>query len=373
MVEPPGRAVITFLHGVVDAPELLFCFAREGEGGPRLAGDPAPEGGLEYGASVAFESIPGVPVTELTRVFVIAGELDLVEGSDCADAVERARKEMEAVGLTPSFAGLGAAGAGGADGSAGSSSSDGGAAPGDAGEAGESGATASGGASSGGEGGVPASGGAGNTSAGGDGGAPPLPDPPRLRVSELPSVPAGALGDGYSLLYAAHGCLGGPAFSHELERQVCGAAYTPRTPTPGAELVTLSRKVDFLNLSLQALHASQALGTLDLRTVPPEGSSAFALSLGSSMTRGALQPRSPRADQRSDAYGISDGGSIALLSEGVEIWQGSWNSVMRMSDITPVNGRVYTLVVLGPAVDAAPWGFWNPIAVTLVDNDPMLQ
>src|SRR5687768_12853665 len=73
--EPPGRAVVTFLHGVVDAPEVLFCFARDANDGPRFVGDPAPQGGLEYGASMAFESLPSVPVTELTRVFVIAGEL----------------------------------------------------------------------------------------------------------------------------------------------------------------------------------------------------------------------------------------------------------------------------------------------------------
>ena len=62
-----------------------------------------------------------------------------------------------------------------------------------------------------------------------------------------------------------------------------------------------------------------------------------------------------------------------LLSAGVEIWQGSWTSAIRRSDITPVNGRVYTLVVLGPAVAPGRRDFWNPIAVTLVDNDPALQ
>lgn len=381
LVEPPGRAVVTFVHGVVDAPEVLFCFARDGDDGPRFVGDPAPEGGLAYGASMAFESLPGVPVTELTRVFVLAGELELVDELDCASAVERARDEMAAAGLTPAFANLGAAGggAGGAAGAAGASSSDGGASAGESGEAGaSSGSAGDGGASSGGEGGVHSAGAAGRAGEAGDtaagaGGAPPLPDPPRLRVAELPSLPAGALDDGYSLLYAAHGCLGGPAFSHELEREVCGASYTPKTPTPGAELVTLSRKVDFLHLSLQALHASQALGTLDMRTVPPDDSSMIALSLGSSMTRGALQPKNPRADQRSEDYGISDDGGIALLSAAVVIWEGSWKALSRISGITPVNGRVYTLVVIGPAVEAAPWGFWNPTAVTIVDNDPMLQ
>jgi hypothetical protein len=369
VVEPPGRAVVTFLHGVVDAPRVLFCFARDGEQGPRFVGSPAPEGGLEYGESIWFESLSGVPVTEPTRVFVIAGELALVEGSDCAEAVERARDEMAVVGLEPAFANLG--GAGGAAGEGGGSA-EGGASFAGAGAGGEGaaiGAGGAGGADSGGESGA-TSGVAGEAGAGG---AAPLPDPPRLRVAELPSLPAGALDDGYSLLYASHGCLGGPAFSHELEREACGESYTPRNPTASAELVTLSRKVDFLHLSLQALHASQALGTLDLRTLPPESSSDFAQSIGSSMTRGSLQPKNPRADLRSQDYAIEDGGGLTLLSAGVVIWEGPWEDVIEMSGVTPVNGRVYTLVVMGPAVGDDPASFWNPTALSLVDNDPMPQ
>ena len=208
---------------------------------------------------------------------------------------------------------------------------------------------------------------------GGAAGAVPLPDPPRLRVAELPSLPAGALDDGYSLLYASHGCLGGPAFAHALEREVCGAAYTPRNPTAAAELVTLSRKVDFLHLSLQAFHASQALGRVDLRTRPPEGSSDFAQAIASSMTRGSLQPRNPRADLRSQDYAIEDGGGLTLLAEGVVILEDGWDAVIERSGVTPVNGRVYTLVVMGPAVGDDPASFWNPLALSLVDSDPMLQ
>jgi hypothetical protein len=128
-----------------------------------------------------------------------------------------------------------------------------------------------------------------------------------------------------------------------------------------------------LHLSLQALHASQALGTLDLRTLPPESSSDFAQSIGSSMTRGSLQPKNPRADLRSEDYAIEDGGGLTLLSAGVVIWEGPWDGVIEMSGVTPVNGRVYTLVVVGPAVGDDPASFWNPTALSLVDNDPMPQ
>ena len=363
VVEPPGRAVVTFFHGVVDAPRVQFCFARDADDGPRFAGDPAPAAGLDYGASIWFESLPGIPVTVRTRVFVLAGELDMIEDLDCAAAVELAREEMAALGLEPAFANLGGAGgsAGVSDGGAPSGGGEGGAAG--------SGAAGEGGARSGGEGGAPSAGSAGDAGAGG---ATPLPEAPRLRVAELPSLPAGALDDGYSLLYTAHGCIGGPAFSHALERQVCGAEYTPRNPTAAAELVTLSRKVDFIHLSLQAFHASQALDRVDLRTRPPEGSSDFAQSIASSMTRGSLQPKNPRADLRSEDYAVDDGGGLTLLSEGVVILEDSWEAVIDRAGITPVNGRVYTLVVIGPAV-SDPGSFWNPMALSLVDSDPMLQ
>jgi hypothetical protein len=389
VVEPPGRAVVTFLHGIVDAERVLFCFAQGGEQGPSLEGDPLPAGGLDYGASLAFETLPNLSVTEAVRVFAIAGELERVEGENCEDAVETARAEMRAAGDERSFLNL--AGAGGVSGGEGGAAGDTAGAAGDTGgapsgvagalgEAGTSGGDAgAAGAGAGGDGaGAGAGGNAGSSSAGeagsgGLGGAPVSPDPPRLRVAELPSLPAGAIVEGYSLLYAANGCIGGPAFSHALEVQACGVGYSPENPTLGAELVTLSRKAHFLNLSLQAFHSSRALGGLDLRTRPAASSSEFAQTIASGLTLGSLLPRAPRSDLRSEQYGISDGGGLEFFLKGVSAWVGSWTGVTRRSGITPVNGRVYTLVVIGPAVAEAPDGFWNRPTVTLVDNDPELQ
>jgi hypothetical protein len=378
VVEPPGRSVVTFVHGIVDAERVLLCFAQTGDEGPSFEGSPLPEDGLAYGASLSFETLPNFSVTETVRVFAIAGELDRVEGENCEDAVELARAEMRAAGDEPSFLNL--AGAGGVNGAEGGAAGDAAGAPsgaaGDTGGAGGSSAEAgaagegAGGVSSGGNGGASS---AGETGSGGVGGAAVLPDPPRLRVAELPSLPAGAIVDGYSLLYAANGCIGGPAFSHALEEQVCGAGYSPKNPTLGAELVSLSRKVNFLNLSLQALHSSRALGRLDLRTRPAESSTEFAQSIASSLTLGSLQPRAPRSDLRSEQLGISDGGGLEFFVDGVSQWVGSWNGVTRLSAVTPINGRVYTLVVIGPAVAEDSDGFWNAPTVTLVDNDPELQ
>src|SRR5688500_14874516 len=55
--EPPGRNVVTFLHGVVDAERVAFCFARQVEGQTEFVGDPLPEGGLDFAHSFAVESI----------------------------------------------------------------------------------------------------------------------------------------------------------------------------------------------------------------------------------------------------------------------------------------------------------------------------
>ena len=61
------------------------------------------------------------------------------------------------------------------------------------------------------------------------------------------------------------------------------------------------------------------------------------------------------------------------FAEGVVILEDSWEAVIERSGVTPVNGRVYTLVVMGPAVGDEPASFWNPLALSLVDSDPMLQ
>ena len=80
-----------------------------------------------------------------------------------------------------------------------------------------------------------------------------------LRVTVLPEIPAGSLSEGYSSLYVAVGCMGGPAFTHGLEVEACGGNYAPDAPTASAVLVTLSRRIAFDKLALQVLHASLAV------------------------------------------------------------------------------------------------------------------
>ncbi|HEX6765773.1 MAG TPA: hypothetical protein VF103_09860, partial [Polyangiaceae bacterium] len=213
-VEPKGRSVTTFFHGIVDAGPVVFCFARHDDADPVLVGSPLPSGGLDYASSISLESVRGIDLeSESVLPYVIAGELELVRGMDCEEAVEKAREEMAAVGALE----LGAGGASGAGGEAG---------------------------------------------IGGAGGATEPPEPPRLRVGTLPEIPAGALAEGYSSLYVAVGCLGGPAFSDALSEEACGDGYSPSSPTLSGVLVTLSRTRAIGKLALQALHASLASSML---------------------------------------------------------------------------------------------------------------
>ena len=323
-VEPRGRSVTSFFHGIVDAERVVFCFARHDDADAVLVGDPQPSGGLAYAASIALETIDGIDLeTTPLLPYVIAGELELVDGMSCEDAVDKAREEMDAVDK----AALGAGGAGG--------------------EAG---------------------------GMGGSGGEAEPPTPPRLRVAALPEIPAGALTEGYSSLYVAIGCLGGPAFTHPLEGDACGRGYTPSSPTSSAVLVTLSRTRVAGMLSLQALHASLASSTLSVFSAPPDTAVQSSVPIGFDLRRGELKPRQPSPQLTILDYGVSSPGWRAQAStDGTPFVSERWLNVLERAGIDAfVDGRGYTVVVVGPAGNVGSRGFWNDAAIGVVDNDPQL-
>ena len=318
--EPPGRSVTTFMHGIVDAERVAFCFARHDEAAPVLVGEPRPSGGLAYTSSLVLESVRGVDLeTTPLLPYVIAGELELVEDMDCEQAVEAARDEMNAVSAAP-----GAGGAGG------------------------------------------------ETGEGGNGGAPEPPKPPRLRVASLAEIPAGALAEGYSSLYVATGCLGGAAFSHALEDEACGRGYSPGSPTASAVLVTLSRVHADGKLALQALHASLASPALTVSSAPPDIAVQASVPVAYDLRRGALSPREPTTQLTVDDWGVALPGWRAQASiNGTVVVSDRWNFVLGRAGIDAFEaGRGYTLVVVGPSGDIGARGFWNDAAIGLVDNDP---
>jgi hypothetical protein len=327
VTEPVGRSVITFLHALVDAQAVTLCFAKSDGGANELLGRPRPAAGLAYGGPLVLETLRGVDLdAEHVVPFAITGDLALLDGLDCEDAVALADAEMRA------------------DGSSGATGGAGGSPPNDAGAAGEAGD--------------------------GAGGAP-SPVPARLRVARLPELAPGTLTEGHSLLYAMVGCFGGSAFAHEESEALCGAGYAPDRPTVTAELVVLSRKVGISTVGIQALHASRAMPSLSVRARPPDSSMPWAY-IADSMTEGMLRPRVPRTDLDPAGYGVgtrtwrvqASGGAGTLVSD-------SWPTILSRSGLeAPEIGRGYTLVVMGPSSDVGA-ALWNPPGITLVDNDPM--
>jgi hypothetical protein len=324
-VEPPGRSVTTFFHGIVDAERVAFCFAGHGDGDPELVGEPIPEGGLAFAQSIALESIRRIDLeSEAVLPYAIAGELELIAGMSCDDAVAKAEEEMRAVNALP----LGAGGESGAGGDAG---------------------------------------------AGGSAGTPEPPTPPRLRVSTLPEIPAGALTEGYSSLYVAVGCLGGPAFAHPLDEDACGDGYSPSSPTRTAMLVTLSRRTAFDKLVLQALNASLASQPVTVSSAPPDTAVQPTVPVVYDLSRGSLSPREPSTNFSITDWGLASPGWKAQTSRDGTVHFGElWPDVLERAGIDAFEaGRGYTLVLVGPQSNLAANGFWNRPAIGVVDNDPV--
>lgn len=374
--EPPGRSVFTLVHGIVDAGRVLVCFARAGSGAPELVRSPMPERGLEYGESFALEAIPGLDLEEDRVVpFVIDGELALVEGLDCEDAVRRAREEM---GRTPEPAGQGgAAGSGGSGAEAGAGGTDG-VNHGSAGESQSTGgagnaASSSGSASEGGAAGE----GAGNGSGGEGGGSSAGLERPRLRVAALPGLEPGTLAGGRSIAMVATGCIGGPAFEHASERDVCGAAYRPELGSLTAEVVTLSRLTGFEALALQALHASRASGTLSISVAPPASEVRAAVVIADSMREGYLRPRQPRVDLTRASYGVGEEDWSVQATWGTgqtERFAEFWPEVLERAGLSDLEAaRTYTVILVGPDVGLGSGPWWNAPAFALIDNEAPLE
>jgi hypothetical protein len=359
-VEPKGRSVFTVLHGIVDADRVAWCFARVRDDATELVGTPLPEDGMGYGQSLSFEELPHIDNQKDGLVpFVITGDLSLIAGLDCADAVARANAERpRAPEPEP-----GSGGSGGTPDAAGSG--------GESGEGGQSGAE-NGGAGAG-DAGAPSRGGApGVSSGGGEGGAAPIPEPPALRVGMLPGLPAGTLAQGYSLLEVADGCLGAPGFVAARSDSICGAGYTPGEGSLTAEFVILGRQVTAGMLAMQALHASRGSPSLGVRVAPPADSLQSYVTLVDNFSEGALRPAEPRRDLPNTAYGTAaPDWSVQATLNGIEGFSEPWSAVQKRSGVkTLENGRGYTLVVLGPSYTVEERGWWNPLAFGLIDNDP---
>jgi len=362
-METPGRSVFTVVHGVVDAARVVWCFARVRDGRTELVGEPVPEGGLGYGESLSFEKLSHIDSESDGVVpYLITGDLSLVEGLDCADAVVRAGGPDLFPTLGPAVP-LASAGEGGQGGSGGESGSAQG------GEGGLGGVGAEGGTGArGGSGAASGAAGDGNAAAGGV----PATASPLLRVGALPGLPAGTLAQGFSVLEVADGCFGAPDFKHGHQREICGADYTPSEGSLTAELVILGRATAAGYLALQALHASRGSANLGVRSAPPRDAIDSWVTLVDNFNEGALRPTDPRRNLSSEDWGTTSGmWTIDATVNTVPTFSERWPVVKKRAGIAKLeDGRGYTIIVLGPSAEVEGEGWWNPPAFGLVDNDP---
>ncbi|MFZ5892579.1 MAG: hypothetical protein ACOY0T_16090 [Myxococcota bacterium] len=332
--ESPGENVLSVVHGVVDAGPSLFCFAKGDAADAPLLGVPAPEGGLSYAKSWVVRAVEGVDfAADALSTWIISGDLSLVAGLDCEQAVAVARSEEAAAPPSASGAG-GAPGAGGAGGAGGANGSEDAAA---------------------GEGGGPAS------------------EPPRLRAGRLPTVPAGTLSVGRSALLVANGCIGGEAFDSRLAPNACGAGYSGKAPSLSAVLVQMSRRTSPFRLGLQVVHASLASPKLSVISAPTEANDALR-GIAFDVELGEILPRVPDLSADAASYGVNGSDWRLEMSSGsATVYAEPWSSVLRNAGFTSLSdGETFALVIVGPGLGLplSRHELWNPSRVVLLPTDP---
>lgn len=327
--EPPGTNLLTVVNGVVDAPELLFCWgAVDANGEVAPFGEPLGDGPLAYAHSLVFRDVTDETEGAL-QPFVIAGELELVAGLDCQAALDAALAEEN-----PGSTGLGEGGAGGAGG-AGS-------------EAG----------------------------AGGSAGEREVDPPPavrsRLRARALPAIPAGTLTAGRSLVLVANGCLGGATYTGPSAEEYCGAGYTESSPTVSATLVSLSRSVGFGQAGMQVVHASLANPTIDVASFEAFPSMAPGIAIANRVVEGQVAPRPALLVYPAVAFGANKLHFLQVSNGGSAAFTQGWGAVLANGDIAELSdSTTYALVFSGPRTDSkAVAELWNAPALTLLAADP---
>ncbi len=379
--EAPGTNVFTFVHGIVDAPSVVVCLTTvDASGAVTPIGQPLSKAPLAYGASIVLTDIPGVdPAKDVIEPYVIAGELELVSGLDCAAAIALAQTEEGPLNPPPGNDGTAGAAEAGAGGALGGSTS--------GGSAGFGGASGSGGALGGGSGG--ALGGAGGSSgtggaggslalsisfadagAGGEGGAAPEAQP-RLRARALPALPAGTLNAGRSYLMVANGCLGGAGFSAPNAEEYCGAGYAERSPTVSAVLAALSRVTAPNRLGTQVLHASLGTSTVSVFSRSPPPSLEGSVQIVTNLVTGELGPRPANVGDAAADYGSTQGYNVDIEQHSTTVFAQTWKDVLTHGGVSALaDGSNYTLVLIGPEADVKGGAaFWNAPAITIVPSD----
>lgn len=193
---------------------------------------------------------------------------------------------------------------------------------------------------------------------------------PALRARSVAVLPAGTVDIGRSILLVLSGCIGGTAYTDELETAVCGDDYSPASPTLQPIVVKLSRQHRSDTVGLQALQASVATASLDVRSSGDSG--RVSLVFASSVSFGAIEPRPAETRYSVSELGVDTGYTLQAVDERGEVaLEQPWNDVLSSSGLNGVTfGRTYTAIFLGPNPVIHKRGWWNAPAFALVDNDP---
>jgi len=336
--EAPGTSVLTIVQGVVDAPSVVWCFAKVGTDGTVTPfGSPISKAPLAYGQNLVVHDIAGADLASDTlEPFLIAGDLDLVAGLDCAAAIDLARTTEVAanpVSSEPSTAND--AGAAGAD------------------------------SASGGSAGEPAIG------AGGAAGAP-AEVMSALRVRGLPAIPAATLNGGRSYLLVVNGCLGGAGYDSASAANYCVDGYTEHAPTVSEVFVALSRATDSGFVGMQFVHASLATGTVSVTSHAALPSADMPITIVSGEVEGQLLPRPALLTHTAVEYGSGRDFVLSVASQSTTLDTEAWTDVLARGGVSALeDGSTYALVLLGARADLrAPTPLWNLAAITVVPADP---
>ena len=327
--EPPGKSLLTIINGVVDAPSVVLCFAKlDSSGGVTPLGDPLTKAPFAYAQNLVLTDVAGVKLdTDTLEPLLIAGELELVAGLSCEDAVARAEdEEASAIDANTRASEAALAGAGGEGGAADSAS------------------------------------------AGGEGGVPSYEVRSRLRLGHLPAIPAGTLNAGRSILYVATGCIGGATYNAAKSDEYCGDGYSEQQPTLSGMVASLSRRVQFDETGMQFVHASLATPPADVSSHPPSPSTDSSIQIATAVIEGQASPHSALLTHSALEYGSARSYTVEISAQGVPVVDESWVDVLARGGVKALeDGNTYALVLIGPRVDhAEATPLWNPSAVTVI-------
>ena len=214
----------------------------------------------------------------------------------------------------------------------------------------------------------------GGGGAGGAGGSGPSP-PPGLLVSALPVLPAQVFSSGKSVLLVPAGCMGGRDHTAAGQELACGRGYSPSAPTIGLFALGMDGGATQGKVALQAVHASMAMDTVDVRIDPGDDSGTTFL-LAPLLGLGAVGPKPPYTDLSDETLGSLSEAAIEMYSPGfdevplarIDLDEALDHGGLTHRDVT--NSEAFTLVAVGaaPGVDAGSW--WHALTLTAVRAMP---